>query len=124
MKQIGTARLGADAEIKHLENGDSVAKLSFAYQYKKRELTQWIRASLWGKRAESLLPYLKKGSAWELTLSEVHIETYQTKSGEMRAELVAKIDDIDFPLSSKSETAAESSPTIELKSKAVDDIPF
>ena len=66
MRANGLARIGKDAEVRYSPNGDAIANLSLAFTYGKKGTdgkrpTQWVDATLWGKRAESLAPYLKKG---------------------------------------------------------------
>ncbi len=82
---FGAARLGRDAEVRTV-GGDSVCNLSLAFSYYDKNAeggraTQWVYATLWGKRAEVLAPMLRKGSAHTFTLEDVHIEEYQGKSG-------------------------------------------
>lgn len=100
MKTIGLARLGRDAEIRYTPSGDAVCNLSLAVPYGQKGAdgnrpTQWIDASLWGKRAESLAQYLTKGSVHCFTLSDIHIETYQGQSGQGH-KLVARVDDVEL----------------------------
>ena len=59
----GLCRLGADADIRYLQDGTAVANLNLAYNYGKKDNegkrpTQWIKASIWGVRAENSAPYL------------------------------------------------------------------
>lgn len=87
MQMIGVARLGRDAELRYTPNGTVVANLSLAFNYGKKDdqgnrPTQWVDASLWGKLAESLEQYLKKGQQVSVTLDEPHIETYQGQNGQ------------------------------------------
>jgi single-strand DNA-binding protein len=101
MKLIGLARLGRDAEVRFTPSGDAVAGLSLAVNYGKRDAdgnqpTQWINASLWGKRAESLAQYLTKGSVHCFTLSEVHIEQREGNDGKSYTNLVARVDDVQL----------------------------
>lgn len=82
---FGMARIGKDAEIRNA-GGDSVCNLSLAFSYydkkaEKGRATQWVDATLWGKRADALAPYLTKGSTVAVTLEDVHIEEYQGKNG-------------------------------------------
>ena len=100
MKSFGLARIGRDAEIRRTPNGDAVANLSLAFSYGRKvdggnRPTQWVDASLWGKRAEALAPYLLKGGLIAVTLEEVHIETYHGKNGEA-SKLVGKVLDIEL----------------------------
>lgn len=87
MQMTGVARLGRDAELKHIVNGTVVVNLNMAFNYGQKDgngnkPTQWIEASLWGKLAEALVGYLRKGQQVWVTLEDPHIETYQGKNGE------------------------------------------
>lgn len=54
--------IGKDAELRHTQNGDAVASFSVADSQGKDKETLWFDCSLWGKRADSLAPYLRKGT--------------------------------------------------------------
>lgn len=99
-KLIGLARLGRDAEQRYTAGGDAVANLALAFNYGKKQdgkqPTQWVDASLWGKRAEALSQYLTKGTAIVVTLSDVHVEEFQRKDGGQGSKLVARVDDLEF----------------------------
>jgi single-strand DNA-binding protein len=58
-----TGNLGNDCEQKYTPKGDAVCNFSVAVKsgYGDKESTTWVRCGLWGKRAEALSPYLKKG---------------------------------------------------------------
>ncbi|HLP80937.1 MAG TPA: single-stranded DNA-binding protein [Nitrosomonas sp.] len=95
----GLFRLGRDAELNNIANG-SVANLSLAYNYglkgeDGKKPTQWIRATLWGKQADGLAPYLIKGTMISAVVKDVHIEVFQGKNGESSA-LVGTVTDIEF----------------------------
>lgn len=98
MKHTGLVRLGRDADLRDA-NGTPVANLALAYNYGKKENgeqpTQWVQASLWGKRAEALAQYLTKGTAIVVTLSDLHVRMYE-KDGQQRAALNARVDDVEF----------------------------
>ena len=51
--------MGANAEIKTLESGNSVT--SFNLAVKNRDKTLWVRIVAWNKTAELLNKYTKKG---------------------------------------------------------------
>ena len=86
MQLIGLARLGRDAEARTV--GDNVvANLSLAFDYydpkaEKKRSTTWVDAALWGKQATSLEQYLTKGTQVCCTIDDLHMETYQGRSGE------------------------------------------
>jgi single-strand DNA-binding protein len=73
--------------------------LALAVNYGKKvdgkRLTQWIDAALFGKRAESLAPYLSKGSLVFVVIDEPHIETYQGKNGP-GSKLVGRVSSLEF----------------------------
>lgn len=58
-----TGNIGRDAELRRAQNGDAVANFPMAIEVgtKANPKTMWIDCSLWGKRAESVSPYLLKG---------------------------------------------------------------
>ena len=93
------ARLGRDPELRYLASGDPVMNLALAVNYGKKvdgkRLTQWIDAALFGKRAESLAPYLSKGSLVFVVIDEPHIETYQGKNGP-GSKLVGRVSSLEF----------------------------
>ncbi len=96
----GIFRLGRDAEVRYTQNGDAVCSLSLAYSYGRKgddgkKPTQWVDATLWGKRAESLSSYLTKGSLIYACISEIHIEEFEGKNGH-GVKLAGRIDDLEF----------------------------
>ena len=68
MQQLTIAgTIGRTAEIRRTQSGDAVAGFSVAVDNGKdkdgnRRETTWFDCSLWGKRGESLGPYLTKGT--------------------------------------------------------------
>lgn len=66
-KIILVGRLGRDAEVKQVSSGClCVFSLAVSEAWtdksgEKKERTQWFNVNLWGKLAEILCPYLKKG---------------------------------------------------------------
>ena len=58
-----TGRLCKDGEKRYLPNGDAVLSFTTAvdFGYGDKKGTIWARCSMFGKRAESVAPYLKKG---------------------------------------------------------------
>ncbi len=82
----GLARLGRDAELRTAGSGDAVTNLSLAYNYGRKgqdgnRPTQWVEGALWGKQAEALAPYLKKGGLVDVIVEDVHMEEYQGRNG-------------------------------------------
>lgn len=98
----GVFRLGQDAEVRYLPNGDPVATLSLACNYGKKDpntgfrKSQWYDAGLWGDRAASLAPHLTKGTTVFAVLEDVHIEVYRNRDGAEKAKLAARVASIEF----------------------------
>jgi single-strand DNA-binding protein len=96
-KVILVGRLGKDPETKYTSGGQALANFSMAtdHTYKDRngerqKRTEWHRIKVWGKLAEIVQQYLKKGA---LIYIEGRIETreWQDKEGQKRytTEIVA-----------------------------------
>lgn len=86
-------QLGKDAETRYLPNGDPVASFSVADSQGKDKPTIWWRCSLFGKRAESLAPYLVKGQA--VTVSGTVTEReYTDKDGHQRKAQEVRVQDV------------------------------
>jgi len=67
-KVILVGNLGRDAEVRYTPGGAAVATLSLATTEvfkdkdgQRQEQTEWHRVVLWGKTAETLSEYLRKG---------------------------------------------------------------
>src|SRR5512136_1915973 len=67
-KVILVGNLGRDAEVRYTPSGAAVATLSLATTEvfkdkdgQRQEQTEWHRVVLWGKTAETLSEYLRKG---------------------------------------------------------------
>ncbi len=105
-------RLGNDPEVRFLTNGTAVMSLSLAYPYGMKgqdgkRPTQWIEATMWGKQAEALQPFLKKGDQVSVSLDDVHIETYTNKQdGSEKFKLAGKVVGFDFVANGKSGNSA------------------
>lgn len=69
-KWIGIGHLGKDPEQKYMPSGECVCNISIACTEswrdknsgEKKEMTEWVRISFFGKLAEIAGQYLKKGS--------------------------------------------------------------
>ncbi len=97
----GVSRIGRDAEVRFTSNGDAVAGLSLAFNYGKKDgqgnrPTTWVKATLFGKRAESLAQYLTKGTQVWTVLSDVRVTEYQKKDGTSGVSLEANVVQLEF----------------------------
>ena len=70
-KVIIVGNLGRDPEIRYMPSGDAIANIAVTTSYKskdrntgeQKELTEWHRISFFGRLAEIVGQYLKKGSS-------------------------------------------------------------
>lgn len=78
--------LGRDPEIRYGQGGDAIANFSIACTEswkkdgEKRERTEWIRISAFGKLAEIIGEYLKKGSSVYIE-GRMQTRKWQNKEG-------------------------------------------
>ncbi|WP_281718573.1 single-stranded DNA-binding protein [Pandoraea apista] len=97
-KVILVGNLGADPEVRYLPSGDAVANIRLAttdrYKDKQsgefKEMTEWHRVSFFGRLAEIVNEYLKKGSSVYIE-GRIRTRKYQAQDGTDRysTEIVA-----------------------------------
>ena len=95
---IKKVRLGRNAELKRTASGDSVLQITGVYDigYGDKKSSQWINASLWGKRADSIGALnLEKGVEVVLYMDDVQSEAYQGKNG-LASIIKAKVVNLDL----------------------------
>ena len=97
----GLFTLGRDAETRVTQNGTTVITLAVAYNYGRKgedgkKPSQWVRASMFGKQAEALIPYLTKGKQVSLVIRDLHIATFQKQDGSTGTSLEGVADFDDF----------------------------
>jgi len=94
----GLFRIGRDAELRYTPSGEAVVNLALAFNYGKKadNTSQWIDATIWGKRAEALAQYLLKGQQLFAVIDDPHIETYQKRDGGESFKMVGRISNIEF----------------------------
>ncbi|MBN3760232.1 single-stranded DNA-binding protein [Burkholderia sp. Ac-20365] len=98
-KVILLGNLGADPEVRYLPSGDAVANIRLAttdrYKDKQsgefKEMTEWHRISFFGRLAEIVSEYLKKGSSVYIE-GRIRTRKYQAQDGTDRysTEIVAE----------------------------------
>jgi len=97
-KVILVGNLGADPEVRYLPSGDAVANIRLATtdRYKDKasgelkEMTEWHRVSFFGRLAEIVNQYLKKGSSVYVE-GRIRTRKWQAQDGQDRysTEIVA-----------------------------------
>jgi single-strand DNA-binding protein len=78
-----------------------MCKLSLAWNYGAKDEagkmpSQWVIATLFGKRAESLAPYLKKGVSLFVDLKDVHVKLLTNEEGKHNPMLTGIVDSVAF----------------------------
>lgn len=88
-----TGHLGRDIELRSLSDGTPVGGFSVADSQGRDKPAIWWRCSLFGKRAESLAPYIKKGQQVTIvgTVSE---REYTDKDGQKRTSIDVRVNDL------------------------------
>lgn len=86
-------RIGQAPEMRHLPDGTPVLSLSVADDQGKDKPPIWWRASIFGKRAEALQPYLQKGGAVTV-VGTVTERTWTDKDGQQRKAMDVRVQEI------------------------------
>ena len=85
--------LGKDAELRYLPNGDAVASFSVADSQGKEKPAIWWNCSIFGKRAESLQPYLNKGQSVTV-VGSVSEREWTDKEGNKRKSMDVRVNEV------------------------------
>ena len=87
--------LGQDGDLKFIANGIALLSFSVAVSYfDKEKKTQWVRCSLFGKRAETLAPMMLKGTT-VFVRGALVLREYEAK-GERKTSLECNVDAVEF----------------------------
>ena len=90
-----TGNIGNAAEQKYTGSGDSVVSFSVAVKsgFGDKATTTWARCSKFGKRGESVLPYLNKGQLVGVS-GEMSAREWQDKEGQKRTSIEVRVNDV------------------------------
>ena len=77
--------------------------------YGEKKATSWVNCTLWGKQAESLAPYLKKGSSVAIT-GELELRNWTDKNGKMGSNLEVRVGSVTLIGGKKSDDSAGNEP--------------
>lgn len=106
-----TGNLGGDADQRHTAGGDSVVSFSVGVKsgFGDKASTTWAKCSMFGKRGESVLPYLLKGQLVGVS-GEVNNREWQDKEGQKRMSLEVRVNDLTLLGSSSKGDKPQSKP--------------
>lgn len=100
-----TGSLGRDIEIRSMPNGDHVGTFSVADSQGREKPTIWWSCQLFGKRADSLAPYLVKGQ--QVTVAgSISEREWTDKEGNKRKQMDIRVNDIALQGGRKEQAAA------------------
>jgi len=99
-KVILVGNLGRDAELRYTPGGAAVSKFSLATTEvwtdkggQRQERTEWHNIDLWGKQAESLNEYLRKGKQVYIE-GRLQTDEYTDKEGTKRKSTKVRCDKV------------------------------
>lgn len=90
-----------DPELKYTQSGGAVCKVGLAVNRRFKSGTEWkeevafVDVECWGKTAEKVGEYCKKGSG-VLVEGRLKLDTWQSKEGEKRSKLLVVAENIQF----------------------------
>ena len=104
LQVTAVGNLAADPEVRTVGDND-VANFTIICnkKIKGEEHTSALRCAVWGPRAKVVSDYLTKGSQVTVT-GQAYIETYESKTGEARAQLNVAVNEFSLPPKPKVET--------------------
>lgn len=87
---------GRDAELRTIPSGTEVLNFAVAVNsgFGNNKRTDWVDCAVWGKRAQSLAPYIKKGSQVVVS-GELSTDEYTSKQdGQTKTKLRVNVNEI------------------------------
>ena len=106
-----TGHIGEDCNTRFTQSGDSVVSFSVGVKsgFGDKATTTWAKCAMFGKRGESVAPYLKKGALVGIS-GEVNLRDYQDKEGQKRYSLDVRVNDLTLLGGKPSGDSAPSQP--------------
>jgi single-strand DNA-binding protein len=116
-----TTRLYKDAEQRFSQSGDSIVSFKGAVDsgYGQNKTTTWIKFTMFGKRGESVLPYLKDKTQIAVS-GELANREYTDREGQKRYSLEVRVNDLTL-LGGKQE-GQQSQPARQAQKPAANDL--
>jgi len=102
-KVILLGRLGRDIELRYTPGGDAVGNCTMATSETwkdknsgdRKEKTEWHKLVIWGKRAEGLQEYLRKGTQVYIE-GRLQTRQWDDKDGNKRSTTEVKVESLEF----------------------------
>ena len=89
-------RLGKDIELTYSKDGKAIGRFSLGVTRKfNKDITDWFNCVSFGKQAETLARYVKKGQQL-LVAGEIHFGSYDAQDGTKRYTTTLVINEFDF----------------------------
>jgi len=90
-----TGNLGRDCETRFTKNGDPVVSFAVAVKsgFGDKAETTWAKCNLWGKRGESVAPYLLKGTQIAVS-GELSQKEWTNKDGVKQQNIEVRVNDV------------------------------
>ena len=103
-----SGNLGKDAEQRFTGSGDSVVYFSVPVKsgFGDKQVTSWIKCSLFGKRGDSVLPYLKKGQLVGVS-GEFAARPWKNKDGQEQISHEVRVNDVSLLGSKQQEPSSQ-----------------
>lgn len=126
-----TGNLGNQAEQRYTQGGDSIVSFSVAVKsgFGDKAVTTWVRCTMFGKRGESVLPYLNKGQLVGVS-GEFSAREWDDKEGQKRTSVEVRVNDLTL-IGGKSEGQQEQRQSQKQQTKTIShgdgldsDVPF
>jgi single-strand DNA-binding protein len=108
--------LGSDAEMKYSTNGSPLLRCNVAANFRAKstdgeweERTEWVRVTVFGKRAETLGQYLRKGTKVYAS-GRLEARPWTDQAGNVKAGLELLANDVEF-MSERQQDGQQARPT-------------
>jgi single-strand DNA-binding protein len=90
-----TGNVGKDSEVRYTKDGDPILSFTVAVKsgFGKNESTTWVNCSMFGKRGETVAPYVIKGTQVGV-VGEVNNREWVDKDGVKRLSLDVRVNDL------------------------------
>ena len=90
-----TGPIGKDADTKYAPSGEAIVSFSVATTagYGDKKTTTWARCAMFGKRGESVAPYLLKGQLVGVS-GELSAREWDDKQGQKRTSIAVRVNDL------------------------------